>query len=164
MMFMNEHEIADAAERYRDHPILGPATRTLRNLAEWTNENSDGWPYWSKPIRAAARLQEMITRDGTHRYRFDEERGIRESVATDQVIPHAPRCELRNRDDMIRKILFGLAVWIVLLGVSFLVGLALAVLGVPPLLCVAAFVATFAGLVWLLKESATIDRWFNEIG
>jgi apolipoprotein N-acyltransferase len=65
---------------------------------------------------------------------------------------------------MIRKILFGLAVWIVLLGVSFLVGLALAVLGVPPLLCVAAFVATFAGLVWLLKESATIDRWFNEIG
>jgi hypothetical protein len=74
MMFMNEHEIADAAERYRDHPILGPATRTLRNLAEWTNENSDGWPYWSKPIRAAARLQEMITRDGTHRYRFDEER------------------------------------------------------------------------------------------
>jgi hypothetical protein len=61
MMFMNEHEIADAQYRHRDHAILGPATRTLAELAAWTNSNSDGWPYWSKPCRAARQLQELIT-------------------------------------------------------------------------------------------------------
>lgn len=63
---------------------------------------------------------------------------------------------------MIPKLLFGLAVWTVLLSVSFLVGLALAVLSVPPLLCVGAFIATFTGLVWLLNESETFNNWFKE--
>jgi hypothetical protein len=74
MRYMNEWDIAEAVERYADHPILGPATRTLANLAEWTNHNSDGWPYWPKPARAAARLMELIERDGTSRYRFDADR------------------------------------------------------------------------------------------
>lgn len=74
MRFMNEYEIGDAAGRYRDHRVLGPATETLHNLMVWTNQNSDGWPYWAKPARAAAKLMEMIERDGTSRYRFDGER------------------------------------------------------------------------------------------
>jgi len=74
MKFMNEWDIAEAVARYRQHPILGPATETLRNLMEWTNNNSDGWPYWPKPCRAAAKLMELIERDGTSRYRFDEDR------------------------------------------------------------------------------------------
>jgi hypothetical protein len=81
MRYMNEYDIAEAGARYHEHPILGPATRTLRNLMQWTNENSDGWPYWAKPARAAARLMEMIERDGTSTYRFDDER---EDVTPDE--------------------------------------------------------------------------------
>ncbi len=74
MRYMNYWDIEDARARYASHPILGPATETLANLANWANCNSDGWAYWPKPCRAAARLQELIERDGTSRYRFDVER------------------------------------------------------------------------------------------
>ena len=60
MMFMNTHEIVMASDQYRDHPVLGPATRTLENLAYWADSNSDGWAYWPKPCRSAAKLQALI--------------------------------------------------------------------------------------------------------
>jgi len=72
MIFMNEYEIYDAASAYRSHPVLGPATQTLSNLAEWANANSDGWPYWPKPCRAAAKLQELIQTAERSSYRFEE--------------------------------------------------------------------------------------------
>jgi hypothetical protein len=65
---MNTYEIEDAAQRFADHPILGPATRTLKSLCGWANRNSDGWAYWPKPARAAAKLMELIERDGTNYY------------------------------------------------------------------------------------------------
>ena len=68
MRFMNEYEIDDRARQYREHPILGPATRTLEALKDCANHNSDGWCYWLKPSRAAAKLMEMVERDGTARY------------------------------------------------------------------------------------------------
>ena len=74
MRFMNQWDIEDAAYRYSEHRILRPATLTLRNLMDWTNRNSDGWAYWPKPARAAARLMELIERDGSGGYRFDGER------------------------------------------------------------------------------------------
>ena len=74
MRYMNYHDIDVAESIYHDHPILGPAVETLVNLASWTNQNSDGWAYWQKPVRAAAKLMELIERDGTSKYRFDEER------------------------------------------------------------------------------------------
>ena len=61
MLYMNEYEIEDAVARYADDPVLGPAARTLRNLMEWTNRNSDGWPYWAKPSRAAKGLQALLS-------------------------------------------------------------------------------------------------------
>lgn len=64
MRFMNQWDVDNAAERYVTHPILGPATETLQNLMEWTNSHSDGWAYWPKPVRAAAKLMELIERDG----------------------------------------------------------------------------------------------------
>ena len=57
---MNRYEVDDAAVDYREHPVLGPATLTLYNLMAWTDDNSDGWPYWQKPSRAAKRLMEVI--------------------------------------------------------------------------------------------------------
>lgn len=74
MRFMNQHEITNAVEQYVHHPILGPATRTLHNLEVAADQNSDGWAYWPKPARAAARLMEMIVRDGTAQYRYDDVR------------------------------------------------------------------------------------------
>jgi hypothetical protein len=65
MRFMNEWEVDCAYHDYADHPVLGPATETLHNLMKWANENSDGWAYWPKPARAAAKLMELIEGDGT---------------------------------------------------------------------------------------------------
>lgn len=72
MRFMNDWDIDDAVERYRQHPILSAATRTLANVRDAANENSDGWPYWPKPARAANKLMELIEGDRTSAYRFGE--------------------------------------------------------------------------------------------
>ena len=74
MRYMNDYDLTRAEQAWGDHPILGPAVTTLGNLMEWANANSDGWAYWPKPCRAAAKLMEMIERDGTSRYAFDYER------------------------------------------------------------------------------------------
>ncbi len=72
--FMNHYEIDERAAQYAAHLLLGPATRTLIALRDAANANSDGWAYWPKPTRAAARLMELIERDGTARWRFERER------------------------------------------------------------------------------------------
>lgn len=74
MRFMNDYDIDRAGELYVDHPILGPAIQTLQNLVDWTNSHSDGWAYWPKPTRAAAKLMEMIQRNGTAGFGYDRER------------------------------------------------------------------------------------------
>jgi hypothetical protein len=76
MRFMNEWDIERAESHWAYHPILGPATQTLRNLANWTNRNSDGWAYWPKPGRAAAKLMELIERDGTSAYTYGEREDV----------------------------------------------------------------------------------------
>lgn len=81
MRFMNEWDIEGAVERRENHPTLGPATRTLYNLMRCANENSDGWCYWPKPARAAARLMEIIEGDG----RYESVYGDREDVTPAQV-------------------------------------------------------------------------------
>lgn len=75
MRFMNRYDIANNVEAWRDHPILGPATRTLHNLEEAADANSDGWCYWPKPARAAAKLMELIERDGTWEFSWRSARG-----------------------------------------------------------------------------------------
>lgn len=77
---MNRWEVEDAADRHVQHPILGPATQTLRNLMEWTDRNSDGWPYWPKPVRAAAKLIELIERSHPY-HRPQQEATIEEYKA-----------------------------------------------------------------------------------
>lgn len=59
-MWMNSYDIEVAAARFRTHPVLGPATQTLRNLMDCAEKNSDGWPYWQKPARAATKLMDLI--------------------------------------------------------------------------------------------------------
>lgn len=68
MRFMNEWDISRAADRYatNDTPNLRAAVLTLEKLQHWTNRNSDGWAYWPKPARAAAKLMALIEGDGTY--------------------------------------------------------------------------------------------------
>ncbi len=60
MLFMNTWEIDQAAARLRDHEVLGPAARFLQNFRDLINANSDGWAYWRQPVRAAAKLQQLL--------------------------------------------------------------------------------------------------------
>jgi hypothetical protein len=61
-MWMNEHDITGAQHRaYGTHrPRLVSACDTLANLRDWTNANSDGWPYWKQPSNAAKRLMDAV--------------------------------------------------------------------------------------------------------
>jgi len=72
MRFMSESEIDDACERWKEHAVLGPATLTLASLRDAVNIHSDGWPYWKRPTNAAAKLMELIERDGTYQYRHGD--------------------------------------------------------------------------------------------
>ena len=74
MRFMNRWDIDNAVNRWADHPVLGPASRTLRALRDAADANSDGWAYWPKPARAANKLMELIEGDGTSRFFFDDDR------------------------------------------------------------------------------------------
>lgn len=69
MLYMNDYDIDDAAERFANHPVLGPATRTLANLRDCVNRSSDGWAYWPSPCRAANKLQVLIQGDGSRQAR-----------------------------------------------------------------------------------------------
>lgn len=71
MRFMNRWDIEDAARYFEAHPVLGPASVTLRNLMEWTDSHSDGWAYWPKPCRAAARLQELLEENHPFRASYE---------------------------------------------------------------------------------------------
>jgi hypothetical protein len=74
MLFMNRWEVEDSVQRHAGDPVLGPASLTLRNLMEWTDNNSDGWAYWPKPCRAAKTLQ-LLLQDCRHRdgWSYDDE-------------------------------------------------------------------------------------------
>lgn len=60
MHFMNSHEVENAAVRYAHHPVLGEATRFLRDFMDEVNGCSDGWAYWPKPVRACHQLFTLI--------------------------------------------------------------------------------------------------------
>jgi hypothetical protein len=98
MKFMNGCEIEEAVARYATHPFLGPATRTLQSLRDAADANSDGWAYWPKPARAAARLMELIERDGAARYRFDQDR--KDVTGTELRKAYAPIKAFRTRSGL----------------------------------------------------------------
>lgn len=86
MRFMNSYEIDEAMVQWSDHPTLGPAALTLANLRDAADSNSDGWAYWPKPARAAAKLMELIEGDGTSAYRYGDrddatDAGLRKAYA-----------------------------------------------------------------------------------
>jgi hypothetical protein len=61
-MWMNEYDIEDALRltAYYELPNARRAAEILSKLKDWTNDNSDGWPYWSKPAKAADKLMTAL--------------------------------------------------------------------------------------------------------
>lgn len=81
MRFMDEYDIETAFNRRFGHPTLGPAVVTLHNLMHYTDGHSDGWAYWPKPVRAAAKLMALIEGEGDWATRY----GPRTDVTAAQV-------------------------------------------------------------------------------
>lgn len=63
-MFMNDYDIEVALATFTRAtcPNLLALTMVVEHLADWTNENSDGWAYWAKPRNAAQNA--MVEIDG----------------------------------------------------------------------------------------------------
>lgn len=61
-MWMNEHEVVDITRRFSADatPNLAVGAGVLYALMMWTNANSDGWPFWPQPGRAAATLMDTL--------------------------------------------------------------------------------------------------------
>lgn len=77
MTWMNEYEIDEALRFTARNELwyLRKGAEILSRLRDWTNENSDGWPYWQKPARAANRLMELL-----EKARRDDRRGDAEDI------------------------------------------------------------------------------------
>jgi len=62
MSFMNEYDRATAVYRFTraSKPNRLGAALVIDRLANWTDNHSDGWAYWTKPSRAAARLIALV--------------------------------------------------------------------------------------------------------
>lgn len=61
-MMLNESEIQDLQRMFskEDTPRLYEASRALARLVNWTNQCSDGWPFWRKPSQASINLQDRL--------------------------------------------------------------------------------------------------------
>lgn len=63
MTWINEYEVEEVAEKFHDAdetPNLHRGAQILLRLMRWTNNNSDGWPYWQKPANAASKLMDLL--------------------------------------------------------------------------------------------------------
>jgi hypothetical protein len=70
MRFMNEYDLFSAQRRYEPGRVPNRAylTQVVMALADWANHNSDGWAYWPKPCRAAARAIELVESTASPEY------------------------------------------------------------------------------------------------
>jgi hypothetical protein len=62
MRFMNSYDLERAVRFYDEDttPRRLHLAYAVANLAEWANNNSDGWAYWPKPCRAAEKAIRLI--------------------------------------------------------------------------------------------------------
>jgi hypothetical protein len=57
---MNRWDIDQSVDRFRNHPVLGKATKFLADFRDEVDSHSDGWCHWPLPCRAAKNLQSLI--------------------------------------------------------------------------------------------------------
>lgn len=59
---MNRSDIEEAVMIRSKYPLLHQAARFLHAFMQEVDQHSDGWPYWSAPSKAAAKLMELVER------------------------------------------------------------------------------------------------------
>lgn len=66
MRFMNNYDLYDAHCRFTQNsmPNRLALVMVVNQLRKWADNYSDGWAYWPKPVRAAAKAIELI--EGRH--------------------------------------------------------------------------------------------------
>jgi hypothetical protein len=64
MLYMNDYDIMQLAQRYGNHPVLGKAVDFLEAFVFEVNHHSDGWAYWRRPVDAAAKLMTFLQHPG----------------------------------------------------------------------------------------------------
>lgn len=62
MHFMNDYDIETAQYRFSqgDTPNREKVADAVAKLAEWADNNSDGWHSWPKPCNAASKAMDLI--------------------------------------------------------------------------------------------------------
>lgn len=62
MHFMNDYDIETAQYRFSqgETPNREKVADIVAKLAEWADNNSDGWHSWPKPCRAASKALDLI--------------------------------------------------------------------------------------------------------
>jgi hypothetical protein len=65
-MWMNQYEIELAAQQTHKCPNVSKGVKFLLRLMQAVNEQSDGWPYWQAPGKAAEKLMDLLRTAGTH--------------------------------------------------------------------------------------------------
>jgi hypothetical protein len=60
MRFMNTYDIDEVVRRYSADTVLGRAARFLAAYRDEVDSHSDGWAYWSAPVKAAKKLIELF--------------------------------------------------------------------------------------------------------
>lgn len=71
MRFANTFDIEQFVSLFNDGstPNAYQGALVLDRLSGWADANSDGWAYWPKPVRSAARLIEALETLRTAYYR-----------------------------------------------------------------------------------------------
>lgn len=103
MRYMNDYDLHVARSRYGQGstPNRLALVMVIDQLREWTNNHSDGWAYWPKPVRAAAKAMELIdvreTEDITNAAMLAAVRPIKAFLTRQQV-------DARDREMILRAV------------------------------------------------------------
>lgn len=68
MKYWNEYDFGVKYRNAELFPNRSEGIEVVFRLAEWTNRNSDGWAYWTKPRRAALRLMDLLDEQDEKHY------------------------------------------------------------------------------------------------
>lgn len=89
MRYMNDYDLDNAVRRFDNGSVpnrLAVAVMVAR-LADWANSHSDGWAYWPKPCRSAARAIALIDSTAYPEYDRREREDITVSERTKAAAP-----------------------------------------------------------------------------
>ena len=89
MLYMNDYDLHFARQRFTrsSTPNRLALVMVVDNLREWADNHSDGWAYWPKPARAAAKAMEQIASTTNVQNRAQEAQDITDAELLAAVRP-----------------------------------------------------------------------------